>query len=152
MAILLHNFSKSICSYLSTDSCQYVVWIAIYYEKTKRTFLKKLLWVAANSNNAIRPDTKQKLYLFQKFCIRVTNSMRFIKILDCCRKQKKTTDLSVAAHSCNSDRSGEKPYCTFIICIRFQKVNSFFENVLFLLKKIVSAPIYLVEQIIKCSC
>jgi hypothetical protein len=27
-----------------------------------------------------------------------------------------------------SDRSGEKPYCTFIICIRFQSVNCYFEN------------------------
>ena len=24
------------------------------------------------------------------------------------------------------DRSGEKPYCTFIICIRFHYVNNFF--------------------------
>lgn len=34
---------------------------------------------------------------------------------------------------CNSDRSGEKPYCTFIICIRFQSVNPFLKTIPFYL-------------------
>jgi hypothetical protein len=45
--------------------------------------------------------------------------------------KKKAADYRQPAHSANSDRSGEKPYCTFSICIRFHFVNTFFANVLF---------------------
>ncbi|KQX68742.1 hypothetical protein ASD40_22985 [Paenibacillus sp. Root444D2] len=43
--------------------------------------------------------------------------------------QKKTAESAVALMVRLSDRSGEKPYCTFIICIRFHSVNTYFENV-----------------------
>lgn len=45
-------------------------------------------------------------------------------------KKKRPPESSGGCTLCHySDRSGEKPYCTFIICIRLQKVNVFFENV-----------------------
>lgn len=44
------------------------------------------------------------------------------------KKAKKNHRNPVAAQSANSDRSGEKPYCTFIICIRFHFVNDFFAS------------------------
>lgn len=45
------------------------------------------------------------------------------------KHKKKTAESAVALMVRLSDRSGEKPYCTFIICIRFHSVNTYFENV-----------------------
>ncbi|TMV51260.1 hypothetical protein FE783_05605 [Paenibacillus mesophilus] len=43
-------------------------------------------------------------------------------------KKKRPPKPVVAQSAIFSDRSGEKPYCTFIICIRLHFVNNFFEN------------------------
>lgn len=61
-------------------------------------------------------------------------SYRFIAC--CVKRQKKDRFFRSGPCSLTSkkllDRSGEKPYCTFIICIRFHSVNTFFWALSFL--------------------
>lgn len=62
------------------------------------------------------------------------------------RTQKKTTYKRWSAQSANDlDRSGEKPYCTFIICIRFHVVNNKFENALSCLDMTTPLKVYVIS-------
>ena len=70
------------------------------------------------------------------------------RFLACCvKRQKKDRFLRSGPCSLTSkkllDRSGEKPYCTFIICIRFHSVNTFFERFHFAIHKGLPYPIQL---------